>query len=90
MVLAERLRRKIEKKKMLPEKQAGFRKGRNRAIDNIYTLNYVVERVVRRNKIVTTLDMNAAFDSLSADRVIGKKFKKERSKFKIKKKNYGD
>lgn len=67
-MLAERLRREIEKKEMLPEVQAGYRK-RREVIDNIYTLNYVVEReITKRNKIVTFVDLKTAFDSV--DRVV--------------------
>ena len=36
MVLTERLRKEIEDKEILPESQAGFRKGRS-TMDNIYT-----------------------------------------------------
>lgn len=52
---------------MLPEGQAGFRKGR-RVMDNIYTLNYVVERIrenkriARGNKVVATFVDLKAFD----------------------------
>jgi len=65
MVLAERLKREMEEKGMLPERQAGFRKGRG-VIDNIYTLNYVVEReLARGNRIVATfVDLRTAFDSV--------------------------
>lgn len=53
-VLAERLRKEIEEKGMLPEWQVGFRKGKE-VMDNIYTPNYVVKReIARGNKIVAT------------------------------------
>lgn len=71
MVLAKILRREVEEKGMLSEDQARFRKKRGRGvIDNIYTLNYVVEReIAKENKIVATFgDLKAAFDSQSVDR----------------------
>lgn len=46
-VLAEKL-----EKGMLPEGQAGLRKGRG-VIDNIYVLNYLVEREVARGRKMT-------------------------------------
>lgn len=42
-VLAERLRREVEEKGMLPSNQTGFRRGIG-TIDNIYVLNYLVNR----------------------------------------------
>lgn len=43
MVIQGRLEKEMEKKNMLPEEQAGFRKGRG-VLDNIYVLNYIVNR----------------------------------------------
>lgn len=37
-VLAERLRREVEEKRLLPRSQAGFRRGLE-MIDNVYVLN---------------------------------------------------
>lgn len=50
---------------MLPEGQAGFRKGRG-VMDNIYTLNYVMKReIARGNKVVATfVNSKTAFDSV--------------------------
>lgn len=64
-VLANRLRKKIEEKGIVPDSQTGFREGRG-VIDNIYCLNYLVGREVRRGrKIVAALiDLKAAFDSV--------------------------
>lgn len=42
-VLAERLRREVEEKGMLLSNQTGFRR-RIGTIDNIYVLNYLVNR----------------------------------------------
>lgn len=44
-VLAERIRRIVEEERLIPEidNQTGFRK-RMRALDNIFVLNYVINR----------------------------------------------
>lgn len=42
-VLAERIRRIMEKERLIPHNQTGFRK-RMRALDNIFVLNYVINR----------------------------------------------
>ena len=45
----ERLRKEIEDKEILPESQAGFRKGRS-TMDNIYILQHVVEKEGKQKK----------------------------------------
>lgn len=45
-VLANKLRKEIEEKELIPKSQE-FRKGRG-IIDNIYCINYLVEREVGR------------------------------------------
>ena len=76
-VLAERLEEEVEEKGMMPEGQAGFRKGRG-VIDNIYVLNYLVERQLERGgKVVASfVDLRTAFDSV--DRGILEKSLEER------------
>lgn len=78
VMLAEKLRREIEKKGILSEGQMRFGKGRG-VIDNIYILNYVMEReIVRGNKIVVTfVDLKGMFDSVNRGS-IRKKFRGER------------
>ena len=49
MVFTERLREEIEDKEILPESQAGFKKGRS-TMDNIYILQHVVEKVGKQKK----------------------------------------
>lgn len=44
-VLGERLREEMEKKGVLAESQAGFRKGMG-TIDQIYALNYLINRQI--------------------------------------------
>lgn len=66
MILAERLREEIEEKGLLADNQAGFRKGMG-TIDNIYVLNYLVNRQVGkkgRKMVVMFVDLKAAFDSV--------------------------
>jgi len=50
-ILANRLEKEIEKKGIIPEWQAGFRKNKE-VIDNIYTLNYLVGKEIERSKKV--------------------------------------
>ena len=48
-VLAERLKGEIEDRKILPSSQAGFRKIW-RTIDNIYVLNYLINRQIEEGE----------------------------------------
>lgn len=90
VMLAERLRREREEKGILPEGQVRFGKGRG-VIDNIYILNYVVEReIARGNKIVATfVDLKAMFDSMDR-RVLGRSLEESGDECKNKGKDYGD
>ncbi|XP_077272062.1 uncharacterized protein LOC143902767 [Temnothorax americanus] len=68
-ILAKRLEKEIEEKKLIPETQTGFRKGKG-TIENIYTLNYVIGRAIskERGKLVATfIDLKAAFDSVDRE-----------------------
>lgn len=65
-VLAKRLEEEAEEKGMIPPNQTGFRRGVG-TIDNVYVLNYVVNREVaeERGKLVALfIDLKAAFDSV--------------------------
>lgn len=57
MVLAER----IKKERIIPQNQAGFRKGIG-IIDNIYMINYLVNKKLEKGKKAVALfvDMKAA------------------------------
>lgn len=71
-ILAERLREEIEGKGLLPPSQTGFRKGMD-TIDNIYTLNYLVNRQINikgGKMIILFVDMKAAFDSVDREKLI--------------------
>jgi hypothetical protein len=64
MVLGERLREEAEL--ILPDSQAGFRKGRS-GMENVFVLNYLVGREInnRSGRIVAFfVDFKAAFDFL--------------------------
>lgn len=68
-VLRNRLKEEVEERGMLPPSQAGFREGLG-TLDNIYTLNYLINREIRRKKsnlVLLFVDLKAAFDSV--DRV---------------------
>ncbi|KMQ90728.1 axoneme-associated protein [Lasius niger] len=65
-VLVERLREEVEGKGLLPPSQTGFRKGLG-TIDNVYVLNYLINRQVNRKKgkmAILFIDLKAAFDSV--------------------------
>jgi len=68
-VLADRLRAEVEKKSIIPDNQAGFRKGKS-TIDNVYVLNYIVNRNLGKKgeKIVAfVIDLRAAFDMVDRE-----------------------
>lgn len=69
-MLAERLREKVEEKGLLPSSQTKFKKGL-RTIDNIYVLNYLINKYINGKKgkiVVLFVDLKAAFDSV--DRMV--------------------
>ncbi|CAK9799089.1 Transposon TX1 uncharacterized 149 kDa protein [Anthophora plagiata] len=71
-VLAERLIKEIEEKEIMPPNQTGFRKGMG-TIDNIYVLNYLINRQVARKggkMWVLFVDLKAAFDSVDREVLI--------------------
>jgi len=47
--LAERLKEDVKGKRLIPPNQAGFRKGMG-TLDNIYVLNFLINRQVRKKK----------------------------------------
>lgn len=49
VVLTERLKEEVEEKDMVPPSQTGFKK-RMGIIDNIYVLNFLVNRQLKRRK----------------------------------------
>ena len=66
MVLANRLEKEVEEKRIVPPNQTGFRKGMG-TIDNIYVLNYIVSRYIAKEKgklVALFVDFKAAFDSV--------------------------
>lgn len=72
-VLAKRLREEVKSKSIVPRAQAGFKK-RMGTIDNIYVLNYLVNRQIKRaeKKLVTmVVDLRAAFDTMDRESVGG-------------------
>jgi len=71
-ILAERLKEEVEGKGIIPSNQTGFRKGMG-TIDQIYTLNYIVNRQLGKEKgglVALFIDLKAAFDSLDREVLI--------------------
>lgn len=71
-MLAERLREDVERKKIVPQNQTGFRKGMG-TIDNIYVLNYLVNRQIeKKGKMLRFfIDLRAAFDRMDRKVLVG-------------------
>lgn len=71
-ILAERLRKEVERKAILPSNQIEFEKGIG-TMDNIYVLNYLITKQVERRKegmVIMFVDMKAAFDSVDRGKVV--------------------
>lgn len=67
-VIRNRMEKEVEEKGMTPESQAGFRRGRS-TIDNIFVLNYLMQREKRQGRkdgkiCMMFADMKAAFDNV--------------------------
>lgn len=63
-VLMEMLRKKVEKKKVLPETQAEFSKGKG-TMDNVYVLRHVMRKELRKKEGKVYgffMDLRATFD----------------------------
>lgn len=60
---------------LLPESQAGFRRGRA-TIDNIFVLNHIIQREKKkRNKegrVYAFVDLKASFDNVETENSYGK------------------
>lgn len=67
-IIREKLEKEVEKKELLPEGQAGFRKGRS-TLDNIYVLTHLVQREKEKGNgskriYALFIDLKAAFDNV--------------------------
>ena len=61
----------MEAKGVLPDSQAGFRKGRG-SMDNVYILRHLVEREIRKEggrMYALFIDFKAAFDSMNREKM---------------------
>lgn len=68
-ILAEKLTKEMEEKEVLPDGQAGFRRGRG-AIDNIYILNYAADKELEKKGgklFALFVDFKAAFDTIDRE-----------------------
>lgn len=67
MILEEKLTKEVERLKLLPETQAGFRKRRS-CIDNIFALKITAEKTITKKKgklYVFFANLKAAFDKVN-------------------------
>jgi len=70
-ILRRRIEEEVERLRMLPESQCGFRKGRG-TIDNIFILNHLIQRegMKEEKKIFATfIDLRAAFDNVEREKL---------------------
>lgn len=69
-VLLARMEKAADKQNLLPDTQAGFRKGRS-TIDNVYILNHCVQKYLSKSKKLFALfiDFKAAFDNVNRERL---------------------
>ncbi|XP_020297358.1 uncharacterized protein LOC109861916 [Pseudomyrmex gracilis] len=72
-IIREKLEKEVEEKDLLPENQAGFRKGKS-TLDNIYVLNHVVQREKEkeggeRKVYALFIDLKAAFDNVDREKL---------------------
>lgn len=79
-ILRKRLEKETEEKGLVPESQAGFRKGRS-TIDNIFVLNHIMQREKRQGgkdmKVYMLFaDLKAAFDNVDRD-ILWKELKRK-------------
>ena len=67
-VIRKRLVEEVEEKGILPEGQAGFRKGRS-TLDNIYVLNHIIQKgkVKGLKTYASFVDLKAAFDTVDRE-----------------------
>lgn len=65
-ILRERLEKEANEKKILPEGQAGFRKGRS-TMDNVFILNHIAHRgkAKKEKTFALFVDLKAAFDTVN-------------------------
>jgi hypothetical protein len=69
MIVEERLMKEMNERGVLPDGQAGFRKGRG-TMDNVYILNHIIGNEIknRGSKIYAFfVDLKAAFDNVERD-----------------------
>lgn len=72
-ILRSRLEKEVVAKELMPESQAGFRKGRT-TMDNIFVLTHLVQRDSKREtegRIIYMMfaDLKAAFDKVDRSRL---------------------
>lgn len=69
-ILPEGLREEVGQKAILPSNQTEFRRGMV-TMDNIYVLNYLINRQVMRGKkrmVIIFVDLKAAFDLVNREK----------------------
>jgi len=72
-IVKNRMETEVERKGLIPESQAGFRKGRS-TLDNIFVLDHVMQREKRKGgeegKVyLFFVDLKAAFDKVDRSRL---------------------
>jgi hypothetical protein len=84
-VLSERMKREIEEKGVVPDRQAGFRKGRG-TIDNVYILDHLAKSELKKKEgrmCALFVDFRAAFDKVDIEKMFGCLREKEISEWLV-------
>ena len=71
-VLANRLGKEVEEKKLVPQNQTGFRRGLG-TMDNIFVINYLINKQINRTGgkvVVFFVDFRAAFDWVDRGKLV--------------------
>lgn len=71
-LIRKRLEKEVEELRVLPEGQAGFRKGRS-TMDNIYVLDHLINRAKKSKEQLYSVfvDLKAAFDTVDRSKLWG-------------------
>ena len=72
-IIRKRMEKEVEERNMVPDSQAGFRKGRS-TIDNIFVLNHLIQKAKRKDRsgdrvYMLFADLKAAFDKVDRGRL---------------------
>jgi hypothetical protein len=62
------MKRQIEQKGVIPDSQAGFRKGKG-TMDNVYILVHLIKSKLKEKRARMFIDLRAAFDKVDREKI---------------------